>query len=60
MQRKRGELVPIGEVVSGLDDALVPAVWRASAALRAQPGATYLTARGLPGRPVTFGFVSWI
>ena len=30
MQRKRGELVPIGEVVSGLDDALVPvsvALW---------------------------------
>ena len=26
MQRKRGELVPIGEVVSGLDDALVPAI----------------------------------
>ena len=24
-------------------------VWRAAAALRAQPGATYLTARGLPG-----------
>ena len=24
MQRKRGESVPIGEVVSGLDDALVP------------------------------------
>ena len=26
MQRKRAELVPIGEVVSGLDDALVPAI----------------------------------
>ena len=26
MQSKRGELVPIGEVVSGLDDVLVPAV----------------------------------
>ena len=26
MQRQRGELVPIGEVVSGLDDVLVPAV----------------------------------
>ena len=26
MQRQRGELVPIGEVVSGLDDALVPAI----------------------------------
>ena len=26
MQRKRGELVPTGEVVSGLDDALVPAI----------------------------------
>ena len=26
MQRKRGELVPIGEVVSGLDDVLVPAL----------------------------------
>ena len=26
MQRKRGELVPIGEVVSGLDDAVVPAI----------------------------------
>ena len=25
MQRQRGELVPIGEVVSGLDDVLVPA-----------------------------------
>ena len=30
MQRKRGELVPIGEVVSGLDDALVPAIRDAS------------------------------
>ena len=30
MQRKRGELVPIGEVVSGLDDALVPADRNAS------------------------------
>ena len=30
MQRKRGELVPIGEVVSGLDDALVPAIPSAS------------------------------
>ena len=28
---------------------LPAAVWRAAAALRAQPGATYLTARGLPG-----------
>ena len=26
MHRQRGELVPIGEVVSGLDDALVPAI----------------------------------
>ena len=26
MQRQRGELVPIGEVVSGLDDVLVPAL----------------------------------
>ena len=26
MQHKRGELVPIGEVVSGLDDVLVPAI----------------------------------
>ena len=26
MQRQRGELVPIGEVVSGLDDELVPAI----------------------------------
>ena len=26
MQRQRGELVPIGEGVSGLDDALVPAI----------------------------------
>ena len=26
MQRKRGELVPIGEVVSGLDDELVAAI----------------------------------
>ena len=26
MQRQRGELAPIGEVVSGLDDVLVPAV----------------------------------
>ena len=26
MQRQRGELVPIGEVVSGLDDVLVPAI----------------------------------
>ena len=26
MQRKRGELVPIGEVVSGLDDGLVLAI----------------------------------
>ena len=30
MQRKRGELVPIGEVVSGLDDALVPTIRDAS------------------------------
>ena len=30
MQRKRGELVPIGEVVSGLDDVLVPAIPSAS------------------------------
>ena len=26
MQRQRGELVPIGEVVFGLDDGLVPAI----------------------------------
>ena len=26
MQRQRGELAPIGEVVSGLDDVLVPAI----------------------------------
>ena len=26
MQRQRGELVPIGEVVSGLDDELVPTI----------------------------------
>ena len=26
MQRKRGELVPIGEVVSGLDDVPAPAL----------------------------------
>ena len=26
MRRKHGELVPIGEVVSGLDDKLVPAI----------------------------------
>ena len=26
MQRERGELVPIGEVVSGLDDMSVPAI----------------------------------
>ena len=26
MQRQRGELIPIGEVVSGLDDELVPAI----------------------------------
>ena len=30
MQRKRGGLVPIGEVVSGLDDAPVPAIRDAS------------------------------
>ena len=30
MQRQRGELVPIGEVVSGLDDVLVPAIPSAS------------------------------
>ena len=30
MQRQRGELVPIGEVVSGLDDVLVPAIRDAS------------------------------
>ena len=30
MQRKRGELVPIGEVVSGLDDVAVPAIRDAS------------------------------
>ena len=26
MQRKRGEWVPIGDAVSGLDDGLVPAI----------------------------------
>ena len=30
MQRQRGELVPIGEVVSGLDDGLVSAIRDAS------------------------------
>ena len=30
MQRQRGELVPIGEIVSGLDDVLVPAIREAS------------------------------
>ena len=30
MQRQRGELVPIGEVVAGLDDGLVPAIRNAS------------------------------
>ena len=30
MQHQRGELVPIGEVVSGLDDGLVPAIRNAS------------------------------
>ena len=30
MQRQRGELVPIGEVVSGLDDGLVPAIREAT------------------------------
>ena len=30
MQRKRGELIPISEVVSGLDDAPVPAIRDAS------------------------------
>ena len=30
MQRKRGELVPIGNAVSGLDEALVPAIRKAS------------------------------
>ena len=30
MQRQRGELVPIGEVVSGLDDVLVPALREAT------------------------------
>ena len=30
MQRKRGELAPIGEVVTGLDDVLVPAIPSAS------------------------------
>ena len=30
MQRKRAGLVPIGEVVSGLDDVLVPAIPSAS------------------------------
>ena len=38
---------------------LPAAVWRASAALRAQPGATYLTARGLPGPwPVSVRWLS--
>ena len=38
---------------------LPPAVWRPSAALRAQPGATYLTARGLPGPwPVSVRWLS--
>ena len=36
-----------------------PAVWRAAEALRAQPGATYLTARGLPGPwPVSVRWLS--
>ena len=30
MQRQRGELVPIGEVVAGLDDGLVPAIREAT------------------------------
>ena len=30
MQRQRGELVPIGEVVASLDDGLVPAIRNAS------------------------------
>ena len=30
MQRQRGELLPIGEVVSGLDDVLMPAIREAS------------------------------
>ena len=38
---------------------LPAAVWRASAALRAQPGATYITARGLPGPwPVSVRWLS--
>ena len=38
---------------------LPAAVWRAAAALRAQPGATYLTARGLPGPwPVSVRWLS--
>ena len=31
MQRQRGELAPIGEVVTGLDDELVPAIREAAA-----------------------------
>ena len=34
MQRQRGELVPIGGVVSGLDDVLVPAIRDNSAQAR--------------------------
>ena len=34
MQRQRGELVPIGDAVSGLDDVLVPAIPSASAQTR--------------------------
>ena len=41
MQRQRGEWVPIGEVVSGLDDVLVP-----GDPLRLAPGAAPLH----PGR----------
>ena len=38
MQRTRGELVPIGEVVSGLDDVLAPAIHDASPQARQVTG----------------------
>ena len=49
MQRQRGELVPIGAVVSGLDDVLVPAIRDDS------PQARAILHPGRSGGPVGVG-----
>ena len=58
--RTRAARAPTPTLQGGQPSPELPAaVWRASAALRAQPGATYLTARGLPGPwPVSVRWLS--